>query len=105
MSEIDFKQIEKDVVALANTLGVAYAQQGIRDGKAFLAETRDDLISLEQDRHDEVITEMEYQNGLREVRVLAKMEAIKEAGLAQVAIDNFTNGIINIVSKAAFAAM
>ena len=105
MNGIDFKKIEQDVVALATQLGKTYAQQGIQDGKAFLSETQQDLISLAQDRRDGVISELEYQNGKREVRVNAKMEAIKQAGLAQVTIDNFTNGIISIVTKAALAAI
>ena len=33
------------------------------------------------------------------------MVAIKQAGLAQVAIDKFTNGIVDIVTKAAMAAI
>jgi hypothetical protein len=105
MSKIDFNQIEKDVATLATNDFKKFAAQGIKDGKAFLAETQDDLVSLAQDRATGEITELEYQNGLREVRVLAKMEAIKQAGLAQVAIDNFTNGIVDIVTKAALAAM
>ncbi|PYJ78858.1 MAG: hypothetical protein DME69_07065 [Verrucomicrobia bacterium] len=105
MSKIDFNQIEKDVATLATNLFEEFAKQGIKDGKAFLTETQDDLVSLAQDRAAGAITELEYQNGLREVRVLAKMEAIKQAGLAQVTIDKFTNGIIDIVTKAALAAM
>ena len=36
---------------------------------------------------------------------LAQMKALKQAGLAQVSIDTFTNGVLDIVINAAFAAI
>ena len=105
MSAIDFSQIEKDVVTLATTLLKNFAQQGIADGKAFLAHSQAQLITLAQQRARGEITELEYQDAIRDERALAKMVAIKQAGLAQVAIDKFTNGIVDIVTKAALAAI
>lgn len=105
MANIDFNQIDKDVATLATNLLKEFATQGIADGKLFLSETRDNLVELAQDRATGEISELEYQDGLQTERALAKMEEIKQAGLFQVAIDNFTNGIVDIVTKAAISAI
>jgi hypothetical protein len=105
MSNVNLNQIEKDVVTLATNSFKNFASQGIADGKAFLGQIQAQLITLAQQRAQDKISEAEYQDGVSDLKALAKMEAIKQAGLAQVAIDNFTNGIVDIVTKAALAAI
>jgi hypothetical protein len=105
MSNVDLNQIEKDVIALATNSFKRFAKQGVADGKTFLNQFQAQIITLAQDHARKEITDAEYEDGLRDLKALARMEAIKQAGLAQVAIDNFTNGIVDIVSKAALAAI
>jgi len=38
-------------------------------------------------------------------RDLARMESLKQQGLAEATIDQFTSGVIDIVTKAAIAAI
>lgn len=105
MSKINSKQIEKDVVALATTLFKDFTKQAVADGKAFLGKIEVQLVTLTQQRARKEISEDEYQDGVSDLKALARMEAIKQQGLAQVAIDSFTNGIVDIVTKAALAAL
>lgn len=105
MPEIDAKQIDKDVETLAEGLLDQFAQQGKDDARAFLAEAQADLISLAQDRASGEISDAEFQNSLLTVRALAKMNAIKQAGVAQVKVEQFISGVVNIAIKAAVAAI
>jgi hypothetical protein len=105
MSNVNLNQIEKDVITLATNSFKDFAKQGIADGKTFLGQIQAQLITLAQQRAGDEISEAEYQDGVSDLKALAKMEAIKQAGLAQAAIDKFTNGIVDIVIRAALAAM
>ena|SRR5690349_2247388 len=105
MNNVNLSQIEENVIALATNSFKDFAKQGIADGKSFLAQIQAQLITLAQQRARGEISEAEYQDGISDLKALAKMERIKQAGLAQAAIDKFTNGIVDIVTKAALAAM
>lgn len=105
MAAIDTDGIKKEVAALAASLLKGFVQQGISDANAFLAEVQDDIVELAQDKATGAISEDEYEMGREDIAALGKMEAIKQAGLAQVTIDKFTDGVIGIVEKAALAAL
>jgi DNA-binding transcriptional regulator GbsR (MarR family) len=105
MAAINTNDIEKQVVHLAATIFTEFSQRAISDGKAFLADAQQELVQATQEHARGEITEAEYQEALRDLRAEAKMEKLKQEGLAQVSIDRFTAGIIDIVTKAALAAI
>jgi len=105
MANIDINEIEKEIAKLAASLFKDLTNQAISDGKAYLAKTKQQLIDLAKDKATKAITQAEYDNALSNIKALAKMEKLKREALAQETIDKFTDGVTDIVLKAAFAAI
>jgi hypothetical protein len=105
MAAIDTRDIERQVAQLAATLFAQFSQTAISDGKAFLAEVQGDLIEATEEHARGEITDLEFQETKKDLRAEAKMEKLKQEGLAQVSLDKFTAGIIDIVTTAALAAI
>jgi hypothetical protein len=105
MSAIDTNDIEKQVAQLAVTIFSEFSRLAISDGKAFLTEVQQDLVQAAQEHALGNITDVEYQQAMSDFRAEAKMEKLKQEGLAQVSVDRFTAGILDIVIKAALAAI
>jgi hypothetical protein len=105
MSAINTNDIEKQVAQLAAIIFKEFFEHAISDGKAFLADAQQDLIEATQEHARGKLSDAEYQDALRDLRAEAKMEKLKQEGLAEVSIDRFTAGIIDIVTKAALAAI
>ena len=105
MSGINTNDIEKQVAQLAMTIFREFSQHAISDGKAFLAAAQQDLVDATQEHAQGELTDAEYQEALSDLHAEAKMEKLKQEGLAEVSIDRFTAGIIDIVTKAALAAI
>jgi hypothetical protein len=82
-----------------------FTKQAIADGKAFLNEARDDLERWVGELERKEIDKSDFESLVRGQKDLAEMQALKQAGLAQVSIDTFTNGVLDIVINAAFAAI
>jgi hypothetical protein len=105
----DFKKIlqsaEQGIIHLAETTFTTYKTQAIADGKAFLEAAKADLktytLQLEQGK----ITADEFRDLMQDEGDLAKMDALKEAGLAHAAFDTFINGVISVIITAALSAI
>jgi predicted nucleic acid-binding Zn-ribbon protein len=107
MANIDdiLKSVEDQSAALAQKLIAQYTQQAIADTKDFLQNARADLERWTNELEDEDIEKDDFEGYIRGQKDLAEMRALKQAGLAQVSIDTFTNGVLDIVINAAFAAL
>lgn len=105
MNQTTLNKIEKDIAALAKTLFKQFAAQAAADGKAFLNTTKAQTEEWLRELADGEISEKNFQSLMRGERDLAEMAALKQAGLAQVAIDTFTRGVIDIIINAALAAI
>ncbi|OYW29628.1 MAG: hypothetical protein B7Z47_04575 [Chthoniobacter sp. 12-60-6] len=105
MNPNTLKQIEKDIAALAKTLFKQFAKQAEADGKAFLETTKAQTEEWLQELAAGEISEKNFESLVRGERDLAEMTALKQAGLAQVSIDTFTRGVIDIIVNAALAAI
>jgi len=103
MPDFDLSQIGKDIAELATRLFQQHTQQVIADGQQFASDMQAAALELVRTRAD--ITAAEYDDGKRDLRLLARMEGIKQRGLSKVTIDRFTNGVIDIVLEAAEAAL
>jgi hypothetical protein len=95
MAAINTRDIERQVAQLATTLFAEFSQSAISDGKAFLTEVEDDLIEATEEHARGEITDLEFQEAIKDLRAEAKMEKLKQEGLAQVSLDKFTTGIID----------
>jgi ribosomal protein L9 len=98
-------QILQQAAALAQTLVTKFVNQAVQDGSAFLQQTENDIATWLEDLKNGDITQKNFESLVRGESDLAKMEALKQAGLGQVAIDTFVNGFIQIVINVAVAAV
>jgi len=105
MAQIDWKNIESQTVTLAKTLLNGYAQQATQDARDFQAKAEQQIAEWLGDLAKGDITKKKFTSLVRGERDLAEMRALKQVGLAQVALDTFTNGFMEIVLNAALAAI
>ena len=112
MAKVDYQDIAAQVTTLAKSLLGQHVQQGLQDAKVFVKEQQDDLEGLVEARAarkadptgQKGISEAGYQEGLNQVRIDAKMEAIT-GWSSQAKIDSLTSGLVDIAVKAAEAAI
>jgi len=100
-----FKSIEDQTKALAEKLFKQYTQQAVSDAKDFLQKSRDDLKRWIEELARGEISKDEVGRLVKGQLDVAEMRALKQAGLAQVKIDTFTDGLLDIVVNAALAAI
>ncbi|MFL6527354.1 MAG: hypothetical protein ACJ8IQ_04580 [Chthoniobacterales bacterium] len=99
------KSAEQGIIHLAETTFTTYRSQAISDGKAFLTAAENDLKKYSRQLAAGEITADEFKDLMQDEGDLAKMEALKEAGLAHAAFDSFINGVIGIMITAVFSAI
>ena len=109
MAKIDIgsilKSIEGQSKTLAEKLFKQFTAQALSDVKDFLQQSKDDLKRwIEELVHGEIDKD-EFESLVQGQADLAEMRALKQAGLAAVQIDTFTNGVLDIIVSAAFAAI
>jgi hypothetical protein len=107
MANIDniLKDAGTQIAELGEKLFKQFTKQAVADGKAFLNEARDDLERWVDELERNEIDKSDFESLVRGQKDLAQMKALKQAGLAQVSIDTFTNGVLDIVINAAFTAI
>jgi hypothetical protein len=107
MANIDniLKSIEDQTKSLAERLFKQYTQQALSDMKGFLQKTKDDLGRWASELAQNKIDADEFKSLVEGELDVAEMRALKQAGLAQVQIDTFTSGVLDIIVTAAVAAI
>lgn len=99
------KSIEEQSKSLAEKLFKQYAQQAFTDIRDFLRKSKADLERWIQELARGQIDRDEFKSAVQGQLDVAEMRALKQAGLAQVRIDIFASGVLDIVVSAAFAAI
>jgi len=109
MANIDvgsiLKLVENQSKALAEKLFKQYTHQAVSDVKDFLERSKDDLKRWIEGLARGDMDKDEFQSLVKGQGDVAEMRALKQAGLAAVQIDTFTNGVLDIVVSAALAAI
>jgi len=109
MANIDigsiFKSVEDQSKVLAEKLFKQYTHQALSDVRDFLQKSKDDLKRRVEDLDRGDIDKDEFESLIKGQADVAEMRALKQAGLAAVQIDTFTNGVLDIIVNAAFAAI
>lgn len=100
-----FKSVEGQTKALGQKLLKGFTQQALGDLKDFAKSSKADLDRWTQELLQKEIDADEYKSLVQGQLDVAEMRALKQAGLAQVQIDTFTNGFLNILVSAAVAAI
>ncbi len=109
MANIDIgsivRSVEDQSKALAEKLFKQYTHQAVSDVKDFLEKSKADLQRWIEGLARGDMDKDEFQSLVKGQADVAEMRALKQAGLAAVQIDTFTNGVLDIVVTAAFAAI
>jgi hypothetical protein len=95
----------EEVSTLAATLFKNYVGQAETDARAFLQASKDRIAEAASLYQEGQMDEDELEDIIHDQKALAEMHALKNTGLASAAIDTFTNGVIQIMINAAFAAL
>ena len=108
MNKIDINALLKDILAQSEALAVEllkdYEKQGVNDVKQFLTDSKSDLERWTGELAQQQLSEAEFKDLVQGQIDVALMHGLKESGLAQVEIDKFTNGVVNIVTSVALNA-
>ena len=109
MAKIDIngilKNVEDQTKALAQKQIKDYSQQALTDVKSSLEDAKADLQRWVEELATSKIDKDEFESLVQGQLDVGKMQALKQAGLAEVQIESFVNGVIDIVVNAAFAAI
>jgi hypothetical protein len=103
--EAILKSIEGQTKALAQKQLKGFADQALSDVKGFAQNSKADLEEWTQAALQKKMSKDEYESLVKGQLDAAEMRALKQAGLAQVQIDTFTNGFLEILSSAVMAAI
>jgi hypothetical protein len=104
-TNVILEKIREQAVALAKKLFQQYSQQAIHDVKDYLETARTDLKRWTNELARHQIDKDEFRSLVRGQIDAREMRALKQAGLAQVQIDRFADGLLDIVVSAASAAI
>jgi len=109
MANIDigsiFKSVEDQSKALAEKLFKQYTHQALSDVRDFLEKSKDALRRWVEDLDRGDLDKDEFESLIKGQADVAEMRALNQPGLAAVQIDTFTNGVLDIIVNAAFAAI
>jgi DNA repair ATPase RecN len=99
------KLVENQSKALAEKLFKQYTHQAVSDVRDFLQKSADNLKRWVEELARGDLDKDEFESLVKGQADLAEMRALKQAGLAAAEIDTFTNGVLDIIVSAAFAAI
>ena len=109
MANIDvgsiLKLVENQSKALAEKLFRQYTHQAVSDVRDFLQKSTLNLKRWVEELARGEMDKDEFESLVKGQADVAEMRSLKQAGLAAVQIDTFTNGVLDIIVSAAFAAI
>jgi hypothetical protein len=108
MAAVDFKSIEQEIAALAGNVFPKYVGQATQDAKTFVQNSQAkylEYVAQLADPGPDGIDEDDFEANMLDLQALAEMDLLKQEGLAQVAIDQFTSGVVNILIQAGLSAV
>src|SRR3974377_634944 len=95
-------ELKKEIADFAEKNWNSVRDGAIADGNAFADKAKVDLQRWTELFALGKLTKDEFDWLVRSKKDLAELVALKQAGLAQVALDRFLNGLINVVVTSAF---
>lgn len=99
MPDVDelLEVLRDEITDLATSHFDDFADAAIRDGTAFLNNSKDDLEEWTRLLAEGKLTQDEFRSLVEGKKDLAEMKALKRAGLAAVRVDKFRNELIDRV--------
>jgi hypothetical protein len=105
MPNIDTEAVEQGIADLAAISVPDLAQSGIRDGNSLFANAQQQLQKYSDQLAKGEIDKDQLEEDLREdLLALASMDSLKQAGLGEVRVAAFTNGVVDILIRSAIGA-
>ncbi len=105
----DFSQflslLKTQLTGIAKEAGEDIKDELIKDGRAFVEKTRDDLQRWTQLMAEGKLTRDEFEYLLQAKKDLAQMEALKQKGLAQARIDKLKSALLSAVVGSVFKTL
>lgn len=103
MSDFDkfWEALKAGLLDLAKKLGQQYLAAALQDGQNFLSAQQAELQRWTIELATEKLSKEEFEDLVMGQKDLAEMVLLKQAGLAQVQIDRFVNGVLNLVINTA----
>jgi hypothetical protein len=97
-----WEQLKKELVEFAEYSWTDYKSAAISDGSAFLEKTKTDIERWTEMLAKGKLTRDDFEWLLVGKKDLAELEALKQAGVAKIALDRFINGLIDTIVSTAF---
>lgn len=97
-----YEILKSELVELAEYSWKTYKDAAIKDGKAFIEKSKADLERWTKMLAKGELTQDDFEWLMVSKKDLAELVALKETGLAKVALDRFVNGLIDTIVATAF---
>lgn len=104
-ANIDWHSIESQVTELALLIFKGYTTQALSDLNDFRINAQSDLTDWVLSLKSGEISTEEFDELVMGEKELLELKALKQAGLGQVALDEFTAGVLQIVMTAVKSAL
>jgi hypothetical protein len=99
----DFSEaLKTELTEFADYSWKTYKTAALKDGKAFVAKTKEDLQRWTKMLAEGGLTSDDFEWLVVGKRDLAQLTALKQQGLAKVALDRFVNGLVDTIVSTAF---
>lgn len=89
--------IQKGIPDLAKTFLGGFIDEAKTNVSTFLESSKNDLTSWLEALATKQLSQEDFKSLLKSKCALAEMDALKEKGLAEIQLQNFRNGVINLV--------
>ena len=95
-------ELKSELGVFASKSWSSFRDEAVSDANAFADKARSDLQRWTSMLASGALTKDDFEWLLQSKKDLAELVSLKQAGLAQVALDRFTNGVLNVTITAAF---
>ncbi len=92
-----FKEIEQQIISLAQSTVSNYRDEALQDAKQLIADIKSDLIRWTDLLADSKIKINEFEWLVNSNKELVKMKALEKAGLAATRINQFGMSVMNLI--------
>lgn len=89
--------IQKGIPNLAESCLNGFVEEAKTNVRTFLERSRKDVESWLEALATKQLSQEDFRSLLKTKCALAEMDALKEKGLAEIQLQNFRNGVINLI--------
>jgi hypothetical protein len=96
-----WKELTSQLGTFASKNWQSYKKDAESDATAFATSMKDDLQTWTSELAQGTLTSDDFKFLVQGKKDLAALVALKQAGLAEAALDQFVNGVLNVIVSAA----